>query len=342
MFRTIRKPLRALKKRFRQRSRLRSNYWYDCHRFAKHASPFNDFDQPEQLLAFVWKLAHAIEKGLSLPSPRPGFGIEKLEILIGSLDKYLVRYGAHPELASAVGAVDAYFDFNEAERCEVSDLKARYLPVRRRCEIALGDSPWKGGTIELSRDEVWDRGRLDLEAFFCSRHSVRQFGPTPVERSDIEWAVRMAQRTPSVCNRQTGRVYVFENGALGARILECQIGNRGFGHQASKIMVVTADLRRFLSVGERNQCWIDGGLFAMTLVWALHSRGIGTCYLNWCAEKEQDERLRRVAGIPDCENIITLIAVGSLPDRFPVASSPRRDLGEVLFFREQEDDHGAV
>jgi nitroreductase len=70
------------------------------------------------------------------------------------------------------------------------------------------------------------------------------------------------------------------------------------------------------------------------------SRGIGTCYLNWYAEKEQDERLRCIAGIPDWENIITLIAAGSLPDQFAVASSPRRDLREVLFFREQEEGHG--
>jgi nitroreductase len=337
MLRTIRKPLRAMKKRFRKRTRLLSNFWYDYRRFAKHGSPFRDFDQSEQLLAYIWMLAHGIEKGLSLPSPRPGFGREKLEMLIDAVDLYLFRYGAHQELSTVVGAVDAYFDFNEAERCDVADLKSRYLPVRKAIETAIAGSGWPGGTIELARNDVWDRGRLDLENFFSSRHSVRQFAPEPVERSDIEWAVRMAQRTPSVCNRQTGRVYVFDNDDLGAKVLECQSGNRGFGHQANKVIVITVDLRRFLSVGERNQCWVDGGLFAMSLVWALHSRGIGTCYLNWSADKEQDARLRRVADIPNWENVITLLAVGSLPERFPVASSPRRDLGETLIFRGQED-----
>jgi nitroreductase len=340
MLRTIRRTLRAMKRKFRQRARLLSNYWYDCARFARHASPFRDFDQPEQLLAYIWMLAHSIEKGLSLPSPRPGFGKEKLEMLIEAVDLYLGRYVAHPELSAVVGAVDAYFEFNEAKHCDISDLKSRYLLVRQEVETALGDSLWSGGTIELSRKEVWGRGRLDLEEFFCSRHSVRQFSQEPVERSDIEWAVRMAQRTPSVCNRQTARVHVFDNDDLGSKVLECQTGNRGFGHQASKVIVITVDLRRFLSVGERNQCWVDGGLFAMSLVWALHSRGIGTCYLNWSAEREQDLMLRQVADIPDSENIITLMAVGSLPDRFSVASSPRRDLREILLFRRQEENHG--
>jgi hypothetical protein len=75
----------------------------------------------------------------------------------------------------------------------------------------------------------------------------------------------------------------------------------------------------------------------MSLVWALHSRGIGSCYLNWSAELEQDLKLRQVADIPDSENIITLLAVGNLPDRFLVAGSPRRDLSDVLFFRRQEE-----
>ena len=78
----------------------------------------------------------------------------------------------------------------------------------------------------------------------------------------------------------------------------------------------------------------------MSLVWALHSRGIGTCYLNWSAEREQDMKLRRVADIPDSENIITLMAVGNLPDQFSVASSPRRDLREILLFRQQEENRG--
>lgn len=78
----------------------------------------------------------------------------------------------------------------------------------------------------------------------------------------------------------------------------------------------------------------------MSLVCALHSRGIGNCYLNWSAEKQQDERLRRIASIPDWEITITLIAAASLPDRFPVASSPRRDLREVLVFLGLEDNRG--
>jgi hypothetical protein len=78
-----------MKRKFWKRTRLLSNFWYDCVRFARHVSPFRDFDQPAQLLAYIWMLAHSIEKGLSLPSPRPGFGKEKLEMLIKAGDSIL-------------------------------------------------------------------------------------------------------------------------------------------------------------------------------------------------------------------------------------------------------------
>lgn len=330
-------PLRSLRHRFRRWARLRSNYRYDRERFVRYASPFRDLDDAEQLLAYIWMLSHALEKSVSMPAPKPGSGQDKFAMLIDALERFVDGHGVHPELTAAVGAADAYLAFHRGTDIDLSEPEARYRTVRSTIAAAAGGGTSPGGTLELTADDVRSRARVELERFFHARHSVRQFGPDPVDRSDIEWAVRMAQRTPSVCNRQSGRVHVFENDELGAKVLACQTGNRGFGHLASHVLVVTSDLRRFLSVGERNQCWVDGGLFAMTLVWALHSRGAGTCFLNWSAEHEQDTRLRQVAGIPDHENVITLIAIGSLPDRFRVASSPRRALQDVVVFRRQED-----
>lgn len=328
---------RTLRHGLRRRKQLRVNYRYDRERFARYASPFRDLDDPEQLLAYVWMLSHALEKSVSMPAPRPGSGRDRFGLLVEALERYVGENGVHPELHAAVGAADAYLAFHLGAGVDLSETEARYRAVRETIEAGAGGATAPGGTLALTADDVRNQARLELERFFHARHSVRQFGPDAVDRRDIEWAVRMAQRSPSVCNRQSGRVHVFDNDELGAKVLACQSGNRGFGHLASHVMVVTSDLRRFLSVGERNQCWIDGGLFAMTLVWALHSRGIGTCFLNWSAEHEQDTRLRQVTGIPDHENVITMIAIGSLPDRFRVAGSPRRDLEDVVVFRRHED-----
>jgi nitroreductase len=114
------------------------------------------------------------------------------------------------------------------------------------------------------------------------------------------------------------------------RLLSFQNGNRGYGDQAGAVLLITADMRAFTMLGERNQAWIDGGLFAMSLNYALHSLGLGACMLNWSVEKGQDEALRAAFAIPEQEVVIMMMAVGHMPERLRVARSPRRPLKSVL------------
>lgn len=105
--------------------------------------------------------------------------------------------------------------------------------------------------------------------------------------------------------------------------LRWQPGNRGFGHLASRALVVTVDLQAFSGPGERNQAWVDGGMFAMSLLYALHSLGYGACPLAWSQRSSFDRQARAALGIPPNEVIIMMIAVGTLPERFRVAVSQR-------------------
>jgi nitroreductase len=279
-------------------------------------------------------LAHGIEKGLALPDPRPGFGSEKVQLLLDSLGAYLRRYGSDALIEAALSALDAYVLFNRQHGLGMTDLASRIQGLWSASCGASNTSPEPtgGGIREVRATEIHAACSLDLARFFQYRFSVRQFSDTPVDVAQIRDAIQMAQKTPSVCNRQSGRVHVFANDDLGARVLACQQGNRGFGERADKILVVTSELGSFLSVGERNQCWIYGGMFAMSLVYALHSKGLGTCCLNWSVEKESDQKLRGVAGIAPSENVIMLIAVGHLPDRLRVAYSPRKPLEQIARF----------
>src|SRR3546814_1994141 len=65
------------------------------------------------------------------------------------------------------------------------------------------------------------------------------------------------------------------------RALSLQNGNRGFGHEIPCLLILCTDLSAFDTAGERYQHWIDGGMFSMSLVWALHALGYSSCCLNW-------------------------------------------------------------
>lgn len=96
------------------------------------------------------------------------------------------------------------------------------------------------------------------------------------------------------------------------------------------VLVISVDLREFDMVGERNQGWVDGAIFAMSLVMALHANRLGSCMLNWSQDCERDKRLREAFDIPDHEAIVTFLGVGQMPETFEVAASPSPDVSEVM------------
>ena len=308
--------------------RLRANYDYDARRFLRFSSVNGRQGSAGNVRAWIDADVHKIEKALALKTPRPGFGKPVVRRLVDNLHSYLDHSEADLSVELAVNALAAYEEFNARHGVSDDQLASEIRSVRDR--TAEGCDGGRGGTRDITRRDIHACAKIDLEPFLLSRHSIRQFSDEEVSPELIERAVKMAQRTPSVCNRQATRVHVFSDPTDRARVLSCQLGNAGFGEQIKVALVITVDLETFFSVGERNQGWIDGGMFAMSLIYALHSLGLGTCPLNWCAEKERDEHLHRVAAIPDSEMVIMQIAVGHLPDTLKVAQSARKPLSRVL------------
>ena len=52
----------------------------------------------------------------------------------------------------------------------------------------------------------------------------------------------------------------------------------------------------------------------MSLVYGLHSLGLGTFCLNWSVKNQQDKQLKMIAEIPDYDLVIMMIVVGYLPE----------------------------
>jgi nitroreductase len=187
-----------------------------------------------------------------------------------------------------------------------------------------------GGVIEIRADHLKARWTIDFADFAAARHSVRVFSDKSVDRQDIQRAVVTAQRAPSVCNRQSWRVYALNDRGSIKQALAFQNGNTGFGDQIPCLLLVTGDTSTMIFTYERNQIWIDGGLFSMALLYALQSLGLATCCLNLCMPWSVEAKLARFYKLPDSERPIMMIAVGHLPDRLLVANSQRQPIDSVL------------
>lgn len=315
----------------KRREVLAANFQNDIARFQSASLAAKQESSKANLRALITMDYHRLEKGMALKEPRPGFGREVADRLLRNIQ----RYNAHVQdgdvlPAIAMNVLSSYFTFQQSRGVPCTELRELYALVKQDLKShGLSDS---GGVQAISRDHVLRSIPNDMDKFFLSRHSVRHYDSRAVARTEIEAALRLALRTPSVCNRQCWRVYCIQEPTKKATVLALQNGNSGFGDQASWVAVIAADLRVFVSVGERNQCWVDGGMFAMSFAYALHSQGLAACFLNWSVEVETDTRLRRILDIPSHEVIITLMSIGNYPESFVVAQSPRLEVAHVAKF----------
>ena len=322
---------RALRQRYRalrDGASLVAAGLYDMRCYAAGSGLLGSSER-EVLKTQIIKSYHRIEKGLALAVPRPGFGADAVALLLDDLALYLSRYGADWTCTAALQVLEHHCDFGRAHGLDVTAAAQRIANLGQRTQLADAGPPL-GGVMPVTRRAIQAAAAVPFAEFVRHRFSVRQFASGPVDAALIEAAVADAQFAPSVCNREGVQVYVVQGTDRASALLALQNGNRGFGDTAGALLVITARQAAFHTVGERYQGWIDGGLFAMTLVYALHAQGLGTCCLNWSVEPGADKAFKRAAGLPPNDLVIMLLAVGHLPAQFTVARSARRPLHEVL------------
>ena len=321
-------PLVGVIRSVRLNKQLYLAYLYDLKRFRQHSSSMDPFGSKQNLASRITESYHNVEKGLSLPTPRPGFGASMIQKLLAYLDRYIVTYGWDELCSASVAALVSYVEFNRGVGLSDEQIPSlvSILSMARRFEGILPP----GGVREVEREDVLAAiGDVGI-GFFESRSSVRQFADGAVSSTDIEFAARCAQKSPAVCNRQYSRLHVISDPSRIGAALEIQGGARGFSESIPNLAVITTDLRNFWGPGERMQPWTDGGLFAMSFILGLHARGVGSVCLNWSKTPEVDRAFRRVVEIPDQEVIIMLVGFGQLRDSYRVAMSPRVKLSETL------------
>lgn len=305
---------------------------YDISRFIRFSSAVNYNDDEAKLRAIITATYHNIEKGLSLPQPRLGFGKENLSKLIGYLDEHIARFGISSHLNVPISVIGKYVEFNELNGHEVPKIKETW----QRLSNTLGKEmreDLQGGVINTTKGEILSAVKEVDFSFFEKRFSCRQFTKELITEEEIFFAVKAGQKAPAVCNRQSGKVHVYQKPDQIQRILDLQGGARGFATEVTTLFCITTDLRNFHGVGERYQGWIDGGLFAMSFIYGLHAQGIGSCCLNWSKDGRQDIAMRNLLKINDAETIIMFVAAGHLREKFRVARSIRKQLSEVVLFK---------
>lgn len=285
---------------------------------SKHLGASNMMHDEVKFAADLCIRTHAIEKGMSIGSVRVGFGQPKVLALIDDLLLYVSRF-PNASIDESMAVIANYIDFNRTNGCPVEAVEARYEVLKKAYRVR---ESLTAGIATCNRAETLDATKASFDVFSQSRCSIRDFDThTHVDINDIIAAIDIARKTPSACNRQSAFAHIYE-GAKAHQLFDFQGGTNGFGHDMQYAILITADMRRYF-INERHQMYVDGGLFAMDLLLALHYKGLATIPLTTAYKTRQTRRLKSTFGIPANEVPVMIIGVGAYKESYKVAVSHR-------------------
>lgn len=304
-----------------------SSFYAEFKQYLRYSKTVNQFKTETRFISTIVARYHVVEKGLTMPKTRLGFGAENVIHLLEDLIEYK-RLGYdlhHPQFLHAVSVLKEYIDFHKLKKYDI-DTKITILFAQFSDFIQELEQPsYNFETYFAQHDKSFD-------LFSASRHSLRNFSKVPVGEKELLDALIIAQNTPTPCNRQPNRVYVVKDKSHMKHILDIQGGNRGFGEYGDKLLIITSDISVFSGVDERNESYKNSGMFSMNLLYALHFKKIGACSLQWGESKIRNSKLRELIAIPDNEIVMMMILIGMPEQEFSVASSCRNPINYFVEF----------
>ena len=270
-------------------------------------------------------LAHSLEKGMGIPSPRPGFGYEKAKCLCTKLEEYIANGNDRSRFAfrEGVSVLDAYIQYTDNDCSEFKDSFDKIKnTVKSSCSAGIKSCDAMSEIYRLLDKE-------QIEYFISSRHSIRSFEDKPVDETVLRDAIEMAIHAPSACNRQPEKIYFTSDHIKSDQIKMLIPGNKGFENEIFNWAIITED-RCLFGLNEPLQWYVNGGIFLAYFVQSLHAYGIGSCIFQIPATHENTPKLRALLSIPEREAIIAAVGLGYPEEKNKFLAAERRPVDEVL------------
>lgn len=305
------------------------NYASDLSKFWKFSTlnEINSLGNKESELILNY---HSIEKGMLFPNIRPRFAAQRVINLHNYLnDQEIINNASKTQIFIAYKVMIEYFELHEKININISDYYTSGQYNNYKKIIKDIDLEYISGRICHNRYDFY-KNLNNFYEFSYSRKSVRDFTGELIPLELIKKVIKLANTAPSVCNRQASKVYLLEDKELIDYSLKIQGGLTGYTDNINQILILTCNREYFYTIGERNQLYIDGGIYLMNLLYALHYYKIACCPANWGKTIQDEKRLAKKININDAEQIICMIPIGVATENFNVTLSYRRSVEEVL------------
>ncbi|MGX7328550.1 nitroreductase family protein [Enterococcus bulliens] len=286
----------------------------------------------EQLGSHLMFYSHSIEKGLSHSNFRAKFGQLNLKNLSEVLDVYNSKEFDKENIRYqiAIDALNKYIKIHNDLNIDISFIESIFSE-EILCEIKQINTlvSKKAGIETVLKSNKKNNKDKNFKELALGRSSIREYSNESIEKEKILSAIDISLKSPSVCNRQPSRVYIVDDQEMIDSLLKIQGGYNGFP-TPDKLLLITASNTSFINIEERNQSFIDGGLFAMSLLYSLEFEGIAACPLNAMMNIKKEKSIRDLINIPSNESLIMFISLGNFKDSVKVPISYRDNIKSVV------------
>lgn len=292
-------------------------YYHDVKDFNDY---YNESAEVQNEFSYsIMLLVHSLEKGMCMKEIRP-YGFQKVNELKKNLKKTADVSAFEYQLGVAVleAWVRLFRENNWTDYQEYKDTEA--FIADKHSELLAGRKLYEPNGINF-------KSYFD---FIASRHSVREFQEAEISEKDVEIALECFRETPTACNRQMCRVIEVKSTDIKEQLSSALIGIQGFDRKSVNYFVITYDLASLAYSGERQQGFFNAGLCAMNFINGLHSRGIGSCCLQWSNNYTEDTYIRKLLNLRKSERIAVVIGAGYYLNHNIIPCSCRRSITDLL------------
>lgn len=275
---------------------------------------------------------HRLEKGLIMRPRRKQFALEYIYETVNEysqLAAFCNKKGQVncEELKWAHDVLSEYF--LNVESCNAIDkAKALFLMQPKVKTDSISIPYIKGAKLEpsVSYDQF-----LSLS---IQRRSVRWYLKKMVPRELVDKAIKAALLTPSACNRQPFKYYLFDDPELIRIVGKIPMGSKGFFENFPGIIVLTGKLNYFSEERDRHVIYIDASLSAMAFMYALETLGVSSCVINWPNIITKENQIRKLLNLKVDERVILMMSYGYADPEGMIPFSQKKPLDLIRSYNE--------
>lgn len=290
---------------------------------ARYYRNLKSSDQPTRVA--LRRNIHRLEKALLMRPRWPTFGqeliAETMEYYRTSVQQWENDKASYDEseLNWAHNVLNEYFQAVKKPNKTIEMAHEEFA--------GLGYKPEALNLFPYERAKRADLPTYDqLLALSMYRRSVRWFLKKKVPRKIIDDAMLVARQSPTACNRLPYEFRIFDDPKLVKKVANTPFGTGGYADNIPVIAVVVGKLSSYFSNRDRHAIYVDSSLASMSFAFALETKGLSTCMINWPDFEPLESKMQKMLGLEFDERPIMLIAIGYADPKGMVAYSEKKSL----------------